>query len=1378
MRTPKIHFLRDWILYSALLFLTGVVLSGVAAYFQYRLIDTNARSEFERLASRTETEVSARLEKVVYALRGARGLFAAADHEIRHGEFLQFVLSRDLQKEFPGVRGFGYIQRVERTDLPGFIAAQKADGAPDFAVQALVDKHFLDLFVVKFIEPAANNRGALGLDLGSEAIRRAAIQQAINTGADTVTGAITLVQDDRKLAGLLLYVPVYRSGAPIDVPKERRAALQGVLYSPIVMSEILSDMPDVQSGMLRFQITDASINATGGAVLFTAQDQSSRLHAGDNADMGGRFSLRKPLQLPGRSVTLSMSSTRAFDASINQTTPYLLFGSGVLISALLALAMYQQASARLHAENLARDMTKDLKYALRDNEALLTTLNLHAIVSISDRSGRIIEANDAFCKISGYSRSELLGQDHRIINSHVQPHAFWVDVWKTIASGVPWRGQVCNRAKDGQFYWVDTLIAPFMGDDQKIEKYISIRTNITAIKKAEEELRWSQSLMDKMSNSSPLAFLVVDDRTDEVLYINHRCYEIWGVEHLGDRIPHKALSNSELVAACLTQLVHAQAYAQSCEALQSQDNRITVEDELAFADGRTVRRFSTQIRDAQDQYYGRFSIFEDITARKAAERALTDATQAAQAASLSKSQFLANMSHEIRTPMNAILGLLNLLQTTELTTQQRDYATKTEGAAKSLLGLLNDILDFSKAEAGKMTLESEPFRIDELLRSLSVVLSSNAGAKNMDVLFDVDASLPEVVRGDAMRLQQVLINLGGNAVKFTSEGHVVIRLRKLAQTESHVTIAFAVEDTGIGIAPEHQAHIFDGFSQAEGSTTRRFGGTGLGLTISKRLVELMGGTIQVQSVPGVGSTFGFVLEMPTAAVVPDALAQHQTPCLEPRHVLIVDDNPIFGELTLGMVRAWGWSAELATSGAAAVDLVARKCTAEPSEFPYPVIYTDWRLPDMDGWETVRRIRQIARSQRLAQPTVIMVTAHGRDMLAQRSQEEQDLLNGFMVKPVTSSMMYEALSDALSGAGNLHHMTQGRSNLRQLSGMRILVVEDNLINQQVADELLSAAGAIVSLAANGRLGVDAVAAAAPQFDVVLMDLQMPVLDGYGATRSIREELGLTRLPIIAMTANAMASDRDVCLAAGMDEHIGKPFDMDKLVSLLLRITRFEARTEPSLAASDRGSMPALPDIEGLDLASAVGRMAGMRSLYLRTARDFIRILDTAAPELQSSLSADRAQAASMHLHTLKGNAATLGANDLAAMAAKMETLSKSEAGMQACLQKLPEFEEQVRRTQALLQTAVARMESANSAAVGTTADAPHVAAAHAALRKLTELAGSNDLQALQYFAEERATLDALPGDWIEQLEEALQNLDLDATHALGQSFIATGQAQAH
>lgn len=545
-------------------------------------------------------------------------------------------------------------------------------------------------------------------------------------------------------------------------------------------------------------------------------------------------------------------------------------------------------------------------------------------------------------------------------------------------------------------------------------------------------------------------------------------------------------------------------------------------------------------------------VHERESGRAALEQAKLAADKArmtAEQASLAKSQFLANMSHELRTPMNAILGMLQLLDGTELTDKQRGYTHNTASAARSLLSLLNDILDFSKVEAGKMTLDPRPFRTDQLLRDLSVILSANVGSKTIEVLFDVDPAVPHAVVGDDMRLQQVLINLGGNAVKFTEHGEVVIRLRLKATNGDRAFVEFAVSDTGIGIAPENQAHIFSGFSQAEASTTRRFGGTGLGLAICQRLVGLMGGSLQLHSAPGEGSNFHFTIPLQLAP--PVALASPRHPLLAQR-ALVVDDNLVARTLLATMARSLGWEVDVAESGPEALRQVQARREAGA---PYQVIFMDWRMPEWDGWETTRRIREATQG---TGPLILMVSANGRAMMAERTADEQALLNGFLVKPVTASMLLDAVMDAQAASataatGANPAAPQTLAKPQRLQGMKLLVVEDNKINQLVAKGLLKQEGADITLADNGRIAVDLLTAQPDAFEAVLMDVQMPVMDGYEATRTLRALPGFADLPVIAMTANAMASDREACLAAGMNDHVGKPFEIDHLVATLRHFT---------------------------------------------------------------------------------------------------------------------------------------------------------------------------------------------------------------------------------
>jgi signal transduction histidine kinase/CheY-like chemotaxis protein len=711
---------------------------------------------------------------------------------------------------------------------------------------------------------------------------------------------------------------------------------------------------------------------------------------------------------------------------------------------------------------------------------------------------------------------------------------------------------------------------------------------------------------------------------------------------------------------------------------------------------------------------------------------------AAERASQAKTRFLANMSHEIRTPMNAVLGMLRLLQKTPLDARQRDYAVKSEGAARGLLGLLNDILDFSKIEAGHLGLDPHPTRLDELLRDLSVVLAAHGDKREIELLFDIEPQLPPVVIADALRLQQVLVNLAGNAIKFTSAGEVVLRIARVAQTAGSVTMAFSVRDTGIGIAPEQHERIFTGFSQAEASTARRFGGTGLGLAISRRLVRLMGGDIHVDSTPGKGSCFSFTLSFPLPA-------EAATPApREARRALVIDDHAEARRVIGALAESLGWKARLAPSGAEALALVE----AEAPE----VVLLDWVMPGLDGWQTA-----VALRRRLGpEPLILMVTSHDRERLAQRSAAEQALLDGFLVKPVTATMLEQAVAAALQARSRGTDAPEPAP--QRLAGLHLLLVEDNPFNQQVTRELLELEGADITLAGDGQQALTLLAQTRGRrgFDAVLMDVQMPVMDGTTATRLLRRQLGL-QLPVIAMTAGALEAERQACLDAGMDEHLGKPFDPDTLVAVLRRRCG-----EPQPEAPAPQPATALPPAllvdagrAGIALAEALSRMSGRVELFERT----LTALHEQDRKLAHALAAG-GTAATHGLHGYRGLAATLGAQELAALAAEGEHAGRLDDDWQRRFH--------VRRETDL--TALDRL------AAGLAAHAPPLSlppaepgSLAARLDGLIELLAGADLDALDRHA---ALRPLLPPDRAAPLEAAVCALDFGRALTLCRELRAT------
>ncbi|WP_162255251.1 MULTISPECIES: PAS domain S-box protein [unclassified Lysobacter] len=829
-------------------------------------------------------------------------------------------------------------------------------------------------------------------------------------------------------------------------------------------------------------------------------------------------------------------------------------------------------------EHQVEERTAELQAYSALQRAILANAG-YAIIA-SDPEGRITLFNPAAEAILGYAADEVVGIEtpalfHDPIEMAERAHALQMELSRRIDPGFevfvakariePDSNEWTYITKSGERIPVLLNVSALRKSDGEVVGYLGIAVDLRERKRREAALETNERKLRGLFELSPLGIALTDE-SGRFVEFNEEFRTLTGYTDQELRT---------LDQGKITPKEYEQQERAVLRTLQSSGRYGPYEKQFVRRDG---GRVPVRLNGVALRIDGRpytWSIAEDITVQRTAEAAMVDAVAAAEAASKAKSDFLANMSHEIRTPMNAILGMLQLLQKTSLDLRQFDYVNKTETAAKTLLGILNDILDFSKIEAGRQTLESHEFELEQVLRDISVILSANVGDKDIEIVFDIDERVPQRVVGDSLRLQQVLINLVGNAIKFTHYGEVVLMVRVSARDESRVSLAFEVRDSGIGIAEDKLAAIFEGFSQAEASTTRRFGGTGLGLAISQRLVRLMGGELGVESERGRGSRFFFdiALDLPSE---PSQAAAGPPERLRELRALVVDDNDSARNAILAMVQSIGWKADAARSGEEALEFVERAAGEGP---PYEVIFLDWRMPGLDGWETGRRIRELIGGTQA--PLIVMVTAHGREMLVERLGREQTVLDGFLMKPVTVAMLIDAVADARSGQGlppPLPDPAPLQASRNRLAGMSLLVVEDNPTNQQVVTDLLESEGARVAVAGGGAKALQMLGGQGGKYHVVLMDIQMPDMDGYTATRRIRSNLGLNKLPIIAMTANVLPSDREACLAAGMNDHLGKPFDLDTLVERLLHWTGSAANGAPPTlppASNDAAASPIRP-----------------------------------------------------------------------------------------------------------------------------------------------------------------------------------------------------------
>jgi len=853
--------------------------------------------------------------------------------------------------------------------------------------------------------------------------------------------------------------------------------------------------------------------------------------------------------------------------------------------------------------------------------------------------------SDRFIEILGYEEGEL-PLTLATWQAHVHPDdlnaafdAFTLHLQSDVLYDIEYR----LRSKNGEYRWYRARAKSLRDKSGRAYRTSGSISDITDRVKIELEIKESEEkLLSMLSNIPGAVYRCQADSDFTMLFISDEIKKITGyppADFIGES---PVLKLADLIDPADMETI-------MLEVVKCIENHTahTVEYRLKDSEG-SIHHLLTHGQaiydDSGTPLFVDGSIF-DITHKHEAEVELLKAKEAAEAATEAKGNFLANMSHEIRTPMNAIIGLGYLALQTDLTRKQYDYLTKISSSANNLLGIINDILDFSKIEAGKIDMESIDFDLAETLDNFSNVVVVKAEEKGLELLINMDPEVPMGLKGDPLRLNQILINLTNNAVKFTSYGEVSIAIDVVNKDEENVCLHFAIKDSGIGMTDEQMKKLFQAFSQADDSTSRKFGGTGLGLTISKKLVELMGGEIGVESISGEGSTFFFTANF-GIGVVP----QHREPRTLPDdlkdiRVLIVDDNETSRTILARYLESFGFVTGEVASGEDALEEL------EQADMPYKLVLMDWKMPGMNGLETTQLIHANESIKEI--PKVLMVTAYGRDEL---KEEAEDIgIDAFLVKPVNPSTLLNAILEAFN------HEVVHRKSINKiyvadhLRGAKILVVEDNEINQQVAEELLRQEGIEVVIADNGKVAVSTLNANPDAYDAILMDIQMPIMDGYTATETIRKDERFEELPIIAMTANAMEKDRILAKNAGMNDHIAKPIDVKQMFEILAKWVHVpEARRPTSAHPHDNNDVePMVPMLDGIDMEKGLRHLAGNTKLYLKILNKFKNNQVDAVSRIQAAIDDNDYETAEREVHTLKGLAGNIGATNLQKTAGKVE-----------------------------------------------------------------------------------------------------------------------------
>lgn len=1019
------HGIDRWKIIPLPITITLVLLSFFSWYSFDELARRSNEAHFSSLITDSEKILLERFALYEKSLRGGVGLYHASDN-ITRNEWRIFISALQPEKYLTGINGVGYIDYVKEEDLAQYIEHIKKKFIPDFTNHP--DTAHPDKFVIRYIEPEANNIEAIGLDIGFETNRREAAEQARDLGISSLTKKILLVQDHEQKAGFLLLIPIYDTMNPPQTVKQRRKHIKGWIYAPFIGENFLNGLNEINNRQLGFEVYDGEHEISEDTLIYASGRDKNFLqnnhHKNDKtSDTIDDFHKHTTLNIAGRKWTILWYPGENYTPPFHKELGLMILIIGLLFSAFLYLTLKQMLHSKSIIQKEVLKRTQELEENKERYKAILDN-TVDAIIT-ADSNGIILSANQAAEKLFGYENDEIIGQNVNILmpEEHNIKH------------------------------------------DSYIKRYQE--TGVAKLMNTTRELKGKR----KNKNLFPITI---------------------------------ALSEVKL------------------------------EDKIIYS---AIIRDITESKKNQELI---LNMYEEL-------RRSSDATK--QANQL-KSEFLANMSHEIRTPLNGVIGAADLLSKTDIAREQKKYLDIITGSSDRLLGLINNILDLSKIEAGELTLQREPVIIRDLVFEIVQSVIQKTIDKDVEIITEYSDDVPHSIIADPIRIGQIFTNLLGNAVKFIDKGHIAIHIDAEPLGDDRIGLLFTIEDTGIGIPEDKLDSIFDKFIQADATTVKKYGGTGLGLAITQRLIEMMGGTIEVESTLDVGTTFTFDIPFDLnlgkeeEKDIQEDKAQYLN-AIKDLHVLAVDDSPIILKSISATLHKLNITHETTTDPIDALERLKRP------DNPYNVLFTDYQMPDLNGIDLAKELRNHPDTQKIK---IILITAMGRMKLG-IGEAENDLFDEQLFKPVYPDRILKSLYNVVTTQTETETeteteiTTEDEPTTQEQLALHVLLVENEMVNQMIATDMLESIGCTVDLAENGQIAVDKFSEHPPgHYDAVLMDCMMPVMDGFEATMEIRrleQEKDRPHQIIIAMTANAMADEKDKCIQVGMDDYLAKPVKEEDL-----------------------------------------------------------------------------------------------------------------------------------------------------------------------------------------------------------------------------------------